>query len=90
MCRQTMVFPMHMRSGFPTGRFEQMIMTSLCDIMRISHAVKGGNYKRESMTEPQGWAVVLSSGCSGTKHLGLLASHIPSTLVVSVPLKEEA
>ena len=28
----------------------------------------------------------LLSGCFGTKHLGLLASHRPSTLAVSVPL----
>ena len=44
---------MHMHSGFPTGRVEQMIMTSLCDIMRISCAIKGGNYKKESTTQPQ-------------------------------------
>ena len=30
----------------------------------------------------------LSSGCSGTKHLGLLTSQRPSTSVVSVPLEE--
>ena len=39
---------MHMCSGFSTGRFEQMIMTSLYDIMKISRAVKGGNYKRRA------------------------------------------
>ena len=32
----------------------------------------------------------LLSGYSGTKCLGLLASHRPSTLAVSVPLKEES
>ena len=32
----------------------------------------------------------LSSGSSGTKHLGLLTSHIPSTLAVSVPLMEKS
>ena len=32
----------------------------------------------------------LSSGSSGTKHLGLLTSHRPSTLVVSVPLMEKS
>ena len=37
---------MCMCSGFPARRFKQMIMTSLYDVMRISHAVKGGNYKR--------------------------------------------
>ena len=46
ICRWTMVVPMCMHSGFPTRRLEQMIMTSLYDIMRISCAVKGGNYKR--------------------------------------------
>ena len=46
MCRQTMAVPMHMCSGFPTGRSEQMIMTSFFDVTRISHAVEGGNYKR--------------------------------------------
>ena len=33
---------------------------------------------------------LLLSGCSGTKHLGLLASHRPSTLAVSVLLEEQA
>ena len=32
----------------------------------------------------------LSSGYSGTKHLGLLTSHRPSTSVVLVPLKEKS
>ena len=32
----------------------------------------------------------LSSGYSGTKHLGLLMSHRPSTLGVSVPLMEKS
>ena len=31
----------------------------------------------------------LLSGSSGTKHLGLLTSHRPSTLAVSVPLMEK-
>ena len=43
-----MAVPMYMHSGFPARRFEQMIMTSLYDVMRISHAVKGGNYKRRA------------------------------------------
>ena len=47
MCRQTMAVPMH--SGFPTGRSEQMIMTSLYDVMRVSHAIEGGNYKRRAL-----------------------------------------
>ena len=48
MCRQTMAIPMCMCSGFLVRRFEQIIMTSLYDVMRISHAVKGGNYKRRA------------------------------------------
>ena len=32
----------------------------------------------------------LLSGSSWTKHLGLLTSHRPSTLVVSVPLMEKS
>ena len=41
MCRQTMVVPMCMCNGFPAKKMEQTIMTSLCDIMRISHAENG-------------------------------------------------
>ena len=36
------------------------------------------------------WTLGLSSGSSGTKHLGLLTSFRPSTLVVSVPLMEKS
>ena len=36
---------MHVHSGFPTGRSEQMIMTLFYDIMRISCAIEGGYYK---------------------------------------------
>ena len=36
-----------MHSDFPTERLEQMIVTSLYDITRVSHAIVGGNYKRE-------------------------------------------
>ena len=32
----------------------------------------------------------LSSGYSGTKHLGILTSHRPSTLTVLVPLEEKS
>ena len=32
----------------------------------------------------------LSSGSSGTKHLGLLTSHRPSTLAILVPLVEQS
>ena len=32
----------------------------------------------------------LSSGSSDTKHLGLLTSHRPSTLAISVPLMQQS
>ena len=35
-------------------KMEEMIMTSLCDIMRISHARKGREVYKESTTQPQG------------------------------------
>ena len=37
---------LHMHSGFPTKLMEQMIMTSLDDVTRFSHAIEGGKYKR--------------------------------------------
>ena len=48
MCRQTVAVPLHMCSGFPTLRSEQMIVTSYNDVTRISHATVGGNYKRRA------------------------------------------
>ena len=48
ICRWTMVVPLCMYSGFPTGRLEQKNKTSSYDVMRISHVVKGGNYKRRA------------------------------------------
>ena len=48
MCRQMSVVLMCICSGFPAGRSEQMIMTSFHDIMRIPHAIEGGNYKRRA------------------------------------------
>ena len=47
---------MYMCSVFPTGRLEQMIMMSLYDVMRISHAIKGRNY--EWKAQPNLGAVV--------------------------------
>ena len=64
-------------------------MMSLCDVMRISHARKGRELYKESMTEPQG-CCYSCLGLPCTKHLDLLTSHRPSTLAVSVLLKEEA
>ena len=48
MCRQTMAVLPCMHSGFPTKIMEQMIMTSLYDVMRFSHVTEGGNYKRRA------------------------------------------
>ena len=38
----------HMHSGFPAKLIEQMIVTSLYDVTRFSHATEGGNYKRRA------------------------------------------
>ena len=46
MCRQTMAVLLHMHSGFPAKIIEQMIVTSLYDVTRFSHATEGGKYKR--------------------------------------------
>ena len=64
MCRQTMVVPLHMCSGFSTERLEQMIVTSLYDVMRVSHATVGGNYKKEH--DQALGLLLLSSGCFNT------------------------
>ena len=48
MRRQIMAVLLYMHSGFPAEILEQMIMTSLYDIMRFSHATEGGNYKRRA------------------------------------------
>ena len=63
-------------------------MMSLNDVMRVSHALEGGNYKRGSTTELEDF------GCYYYCHLGVqaqvlgsLQSHRPSTLAVLVPLK---
>ena len=45
ICRQTMVVLLCMCSGFPAEILEQMIMTSLYDVTRVSHARMGGNHK---------------------------------------------
>ena len=65
MCRQTMAVLPCMHIGFPTKLMEQMIVTSLYDVMRISHAREGGKYKRESITKPKELQLLLllSSGC---------------------------
>ena len=75
---------LHVHSGFPTKILKQTIVTSLYDIMRVSHATVGENYKRESMTEP--WGCYYYHLGVSTQAFGSLASHTPSTSAVSVPL----
>ena len=65
-----------------------MFVTSLNDIMSISHVLEGGNYKRGSATE------LKEFGCCYYCHLGVqaqvlgsLQSHRPSTSAVLVPLE---
>ena len=75
---------LHMCSGFPAEILEQTIMTSLYDVMRFSHAIEGGSYKRR---------VQLSLGAAAItvwvfqQAFGSLLSHRPYTLAVSVPLE---
>ena len=72
-----------MCSGFPMDKVEQMIMMSLSDITVITH-VTGGKYIRKVSSSLR--AVVW---ISGIEQLGLLLSHWPSTLAISVPLVEQ-
>ena len=79
---------LHMHSGFPTERLEQMIVTSLYDVTRASHAIEGGNYKRGAWLSLGSLAAaVIVVWVFQYKHLGVLTSHRPSTLAVSVPLE---
>ena len=80
-----MVVLLHMQSGFPAKILEQTIVSSLYDITRVSRATVGGNYKRESMTEPQGCCYCHLGVL--TQAFGSLATHRPSTSAVSVPLE---
>ena len=41
MHRRTMAVLLHMCSGFPTKLMEQMIVMSLDDVRRFSHAIEG-------------------------------------------------
>ena len=79
-----MVFPLHMYSGFPTERVEQMIMTSLDDVTMITCAIERGGYIRKAHL---GFRAVL--WVSGTEWFGLLLSHQPSTPAILVPLMEQ-
>ena len=46
--------------------------------------------RQETIKGEHNQTLGLSSGSSGTKHLGLLISHRPSTLAVLVPLMEKS
>ena len=85
MQRQTMAVLLCMHSGFPSKRLEQTIVTSLYDVMRMSHATVGGNYKRRA--QPSLRTAVTVIWVFQHKCLGLLTSHRPSTSAVLVPLK---
>ena len=73
---------------FPAKMMEQTFVMSLNDIMRISHALEGGNYKRGSATglEEFSCCYYCHLGVSA-QALGSLLSHRPSTSAVLVPLK---
>ena len=60
-------------------------MTSLYDVMRVSHAIVGGNYKREH-DQALGLLHYCHLGVL-TQVFGSLTSHRPSTSAVSVPLE---
>ena len=78
--------PAHVQ-WFSCQKLEQTIVTSLYDIMRVSCAIVGGNYKRED-DRASGLLHYCCLGVS-TQAFGSLTSHRPSTLAVSVPLKLE-
>ena len=61
-----MAFPLHMHSGFPVEKVEQMIMMSLDDITVIARAIWGGKYIRR-VSSSFGAVVWVS----GTEQLGL-------------------
>ena len=85
MCRQTMAVLLCMCSSFTTEILEQMIVTSLYDVVRVSHATVGGNYKRRAQL-----SLRICYYCHLavlTQSFGSLASHRPSTLAVLVPPK---
>ena len=64
-----MAFPLHMHSGLPTEKVDQMIMMSLDDITVITHAIWGGKYIRRACSSFK--AVIW---VSGTEQLSLLLS----------------
>ena len=84
MCWWPMAFPLCICSGLPMEKVEQMIMTSLDNITMIAHAIWGGKHITRACL---GFGAVV--WVSGTEWLGLLLSHWPSTLAISVPLVEQ-
>ena len=74
MCRQIMAV-LYMYSGFPAKILEQTIVTSLYDVMRVSHAILGVNYKRRAWLSLG--LLLLSSGCFNTS---ILVFSKPQTL----------
>ena len=60
------------------------------DIMKWCHKDLSCYWGRELLKESTTKTSGLSSGFSGTKHLGLLTSHWSSTLAVSVPVMEKS
>ena len=77
---------LHMHSGFPAKMVEQTFVMSLNDVMRVSHALEGGNYKRGNATELKEFGCCYYCHLGVSTHvLGSLQSHRPSTLAVSVP-----
>ena len=88
VCRQTMAVLLCMCSGFPAKMVEQTIVMSLNDVMKISHAIEGGNYKRGSATKLKEFSCCYYCHLGvSAQALGSLPSHRPSTLAVLVPLK---
>ena len=73
-----------MHSGFPTEILEQMIVTSLYDITRVSHATVGGTIKGEH-NQASG-LLLLSSGCFNTS-VWVFSKPLTLYLAVSVPLE---
>ena len=65
-----MAFLLHMHSGFPTERVQQMVVMSQDDVTMIGHAIWGGKYIRRAHL---GIGAVI--WVSGTEQLGLLLNH---------------
>ena len=83
-----MAFLLCMHSDFSAKMVKQTFVMSLNDVMMISHAIEGGNYKRGSTTGLEEFGCCYYC-CLGVlaQVLGSLPSHRPSTSAVSVPLK---